>query len=130
MLGMMTLDVAPGSPVSIGLVFFGLGVGLMMLECGILALFGMRPVGRAFINGFFANLAAFGAAVVVYIATMQLDLEGIVVIALVLVTATVVQGLVLSAHRGNFPKSRAWLAAVTMKACSFLIIVALGYLLD
>jgi hypothetical protein len=124
MIARITLDVVQGPSSPIVLVLVGLLVVAILLEGGILALMGMRPVGKAFTNSFLVNIAAVATFFVVWVITAAAGLPDGAMLISVPLGVILVQGLVLSANRVNLTKGRAWAAAVVMKVCSFLLLIA------
>ena len=128
MIASIAFDIAPGPsrPIALILVAFLLAIALM--EGGILALMGWRPVGKAFTNAFLSNMAAGGAGFLCWMVGEILNLQGSALAIMVLMAATLVQGLVLLTQRQNLSKGRVWLAVVVMKLCSAALLGLAIYL--
>jgi cytochrome c oxidase assembly factor CtaG len=112
----------------IALILIGALIVMMLLEGGILAAFGLRPIGKAFTNSFLVNMAACGSGFVFWMACEILEMPVTASIIAVWLAATAVQGLVLSTQRDNLSLGRSWLAAVAMKSVSAGLLIA-GFLL-
>ncbi len=103
---------------------------MVELEGVVLALMGMRPVGKAFTTSFLVNMAAIATAFVMWVIVLALNASEVVLVLAVIVIPTAVQGIVLMVNRGELGKGRAWLAAVAMKLCSMLLLIGVIKLLD
>lgn len=130
MVARIVLDAVGVNPSLVGTALLGCFVAMVLVEGGILALLGMRPIGKAFTSSFLVNMAALGAGFVLFIIAIQLGIPGMAVLALTAGGATLVQGLVLSANRFHLSRGRAWLAALAMKGGSMLLLLALAWALD
>lgn len=123
MIGRITLDIANGPTSPIALVLAACFAVMVLVEFGILGLWGMRPIGKAFTSSFLVNMAAVGAGSILYMIGIQLGLGAGALIAFSAVSVVAVQGLVLAANRGNLTLKRAWMAAISMKCTSYLLML-------
>ncbi|MEY3442406.1 MAG: hypothetical protein RLZZ519_687 [Bacteroidota bacterium] len=130
MIARITLDVAGGTPNNVTIWLIGFAIMMIVIEGGILALFGMRPVGKAFTSSFLVNMAALGSGFVLGTICEQLGLDGWLFQAAVFLGVVGIQGLILSANRENLTRGRAWFAAFTMKIVSLSAVFAFVKLLD
>ena len=118
MIAGFALDVAPGSPSTMTFAMVGIFVLVILIEGGILTIFGMRPIGKAFVSSFLVNLASVGTGFVLFAIADQLDLRGWGMTLAVLAGITLIQAIILGANRVNLSRGRAWFAALAMKTVS------------
>ncbi len=130
MIAGFALDVAPGSPSTMTFAMVGIFVLVILIEGGILTLFGMRPIGKAFVNSFLVNLASIGTGFVLFAIADQLDLRGWGMTLAVLLGVTTIQAIILGANRANLSRGRAWFAAFAMKSVSLGTVFLLMNLLN
>jgi hypothetical protein len=130
MIARIALDVVSGPVRPIALILAGMFAGMIVLEGGILAAFGMRPVGKAFTSAFLANMAACGTGFVFGMIAQTLNLEGTATMIVAMLGAIAVQGFFLGKNPVNLTTGRAWIAAVVMKSSSFALILLLFQFTD
>ncbi|HEX2899955.1 MAG TPA: hypothetical protein VHS96_09575 [Bacteroidia bacterium] len=128
MVARIVLDVvndplAPG--MTVGLSLLGFFVLIVAVEGGVLTLFGMRPISKAFTSSFILNMAAIGTGLVLYLIGDQMGLDDTGLHLFVIAAATIIQALILGANRVNLTRGRAWFAAVAMKAVSLVVLFIL-----
>ena len=130
MIARITLDVVQGPARPIALILIGMFVGMVVLEGGILALFGMRPVGKAFTSSFLVNMAACGVGFVLWMVLTTAGWEGSLAAIGLFAGVVATQGLVLSKNAANLSSGRVWLAALAMKGSSLLVLIGLLQIID
>lgn len=130
MIASVAFDVVSGPSRPIALILLGFFSLIVVMEGGILALMGMRPVGKAFTSSFLSNIAAGGAGFLFWMVMEILNLQGNAFDILVLLAAMSVQGLVLLTQRQNLSKTRIWLSVVAMKLSSVVVTALLVNFLD
>lgn len=130
MIARIALDVAAGTPNSVTIWMIGFAIMIILIEGGILALFGMRPVGKAFTSSFLVNMAALGSGFVLGTIFDQLGLNGWIFQVALFFGVVGIQGLILSANRENLTRGRAWFSAFVMKIVSLSAVFAFVKLLD
>lgn len=128
MKSLVALDVAPGSVALIPVVLLLMVVLIILLEGGVLALAGLRPVSKAFVASFVSNMAGVGGAVVGGAIGSEFDLSGIGILLTAAGLAMLIQAIVVMSQRAAL--SRALVVGLTMgmKAVEVLVIyLGLGY---
>ncbi len=130
MIASVAFDVVSGPSRPIALILLGFFSLMVVMEGGILALMGLRPVDKAFTSSFLSNIAACGAGFLFWIVKENLNLQGNVFDIMVLLAMILVQGLVLNTQRQNLSKTRIWLSAAVMKGSSAVVTALLVNLLD
>jgi hypothetical protein len=130
MVASIGLDIVQGPTRPIALILVGMFAGMVLMESGILAMFGMKPIGKAFTTTFLANMAACGTGFVFWMIAVSAGWEGVGSALLTVGGATFVQGLMIGKNPANLTLARAWWAAVAMKAASLVILIVIVKLLD
>lgn len=113
---------APGGFGLIPLVLLFSAVLVIVMDGGVLAILGMRPVGQAFVSSFVSNMGAFGGAIVGGAIGQEFGLGAAESFIMAIAFAAGTQAIIVQAMRANLSRPKAMATAAVLKTVEGLAI--------